>query len=77
MTAAEKKTIEAAIKKLTDEKKYSNKIVTQVVPFTKFYQAEDYHQEYISHNPGNPYVQHVSIPEFEEFKKTFKGNFKQ
>ncbi|MEO6313814.1 MAG: peptide-methionine (S)-S-oxide reductase MsrA [Chitinophagaceae bacterium] len=73
---AEKQVIEKTIKQLTDAKKYSNKIVTQVVPFSKFYPAEDYHQEYIYHNPGNGYVRNVSIPDFMEFKKEFKGSFK-
>lgn len=74
----EKKVIEAEIKRLTDAKVYQNKIVTQVVPFTKFYPAEAYHQEYISLNPGNSYVQNVSIPDYLHFKATFKeANFKQ
>ena len=72
----EKQVILAEINRLTASKKYNSKIVTQVVPFTKFYPAEEYHQEYISNNPGNPYVQNVSIPEFLKFKKEFKGNFK-
>ena len=72
----EKKIIEAEIKRITDEKKYSDKIVTEVKPFAKFYPAEDYHQEYILHHPENPYVQHVSIPDYEKFRKEFKGNFK-
>ncbi|GDX51570.1 peptide methionine sulfoxide reductase MsrA [Bacteroidota bacterium] len=72
----EKQIIEAEIKQLTDSKKYSEKIVTEVVPFQKFYPAEDYHQEYIANHPDNGYVRNVSIPEFEEFKKEFKGNFK-
>ncbi len=76
-TPEEKQIVDAAIKKLTDERKYSAKIVTQVVPFATFYPAEAYHQEYIAHNPDNPYVAHVSIPDFIEFKNTFKGNFKQ
>jgi peptide-methionine (S)-S-oxide reductase len=59
-----------------DEKKYSGKVVTEVKPFTNFYEAEDYHQEYILHHPQNPYVQNVSIPDFERFRKEFKGNFK-
>ncbi|HMG82774.1 MAG TPA: peptide-methionine (S)-S-oxide reductase MsrA [Ferruginibacter sp.] len=72
----EKQIINAEIKKLTDSKKYSAKIATQVMPFTRFYPAEDYHQEYIYYNPNNPYVANVSIPDFLEFKKRFKGNFK-
>jgi len=73
----EKQVIDSTIDKLTGAKVYSDKIVTQVIPFTKFYKAEDYHQEYISHNPENPYVSNVSIPDFQHFKATFKeGNFK-
>jgi len=69
----ERKIIEDEIARLTAAKKYPGKIVTQVTPFTTFYPAEDYHQEYIKNNPGNPYVQHVSIPDFLQFKSTFKG----
>ena len=74
--ANEKAIIDAAIKQITDSKKYKNKIVTEVVAFTKFYPAEDYHQEFILNNPGNSYVRAVSIPEFLKFKEEFKGNFK-
>ncbi len=72
----EKKVIEGEIARLTASKKYSGKIVTQVLPFSTFYPAETYHQEYIKNHPGSPYVRQVSIPEWLEFKKTFKGNFK-
>jgi peptide-methionine (S)-S-oxide reductase len=72
----EKQVIQAEINRINASKKYKNKIVTEVVPFSKFYQAEAYHQEYISNNPGNPYVQNVSIPDYLKFKKEFKGNFK-
>src|SRR5579872_4067338 len=70
----EKKIIEAEIEK--DSKNYQAKIVTQVIPFTVFYPAEDYHQEYIANHPENPYVREVSIPDFARFKEKFKGNFK-
>src|SRR5258708_1323991 len=70
-TEDEKKTIDEEIAR--DSKKYRSKIVTQVLPFTSFYPAESYHQEYIKNHPGNPYVEHVSVPDWLEFKKTFKG----
>lgn len=73
----EKQIIESEIKRLTDLKVYKNKIVTEVVPFKKFYIAEGYHQEYIHNNPDNSYVANVSIPEFLNFKKKFKTNYKQ
>jgi len=75
-TDAEKKIIEAEIKRIDDSRMYSTKVVTEVKPFVAFYPAEDYHQEYIYHNPGNSYVASVSIPEFLKFKREFKGNFK-
>ncbi|MEO6406218.1 MAG: peptide-methionine (S)-S-oxide reductase MsrA [Ferruginibacter sp.] len=72
----EKQIIQDAIKKITDAKQYRNKIVTQVIPLNNFYTAETYHQEYISHNPGNGYVQNVSLPDYYDFRKTYKGKFK-
>lgn len=72
----EKKIIEAEIKRLTDAKVYKRKIVTEVLPFSKFYPAEDYHQEYIYFHPENSYVKNVSVPEYLAFRKEFKGNFK-
>ncbi|HEX9513898.1 MAG TPA: peptide-methionine (S)-S-oxide reductase MsrA [Puia sp.] len=73
---AEKKIIDEEISRLTAARKYSGRIVTEVVPFSAFYPAEDYHQEYIKNHPDNPYVQQVSIRDFVHFKNTFKGNFK-
>lgn len=70
----EKQVLETEIKKV--QGKYKQKIVTEVSPFTQFYTAEDYHQEYIHYHPSNGYVANVSIPDFIEFKKNFKGNFK-
>lgn len=74
--AKEKAVIEAEIKKLTTAKKYAARIVTQVVPFTTFYPAEAYHQEYIYHHPDNSYVKNVSIPDFLKFKNVFKAAYK-
>lgn len=75
-TENEKKIIEAEIKRITDSKMYKNKIVTELKPFVAFYPAEAYHQEYVYYHPTNSYVANVSIPDYLEFKKEFKGNFK-
>ena len=76
-TTEEKNIVEAEIKKINDSKKYSRKVVTEVVPFKKFYNAEAYHQEYAVRNPSQGYVAAVSIPEYVEFRKHFKGPFKK
>jgi peptide-methionine (S)-S-oxide reductase len=74
--ADEKKIIDDEIAKLTASHKFSGKIVTEVQPFKGFYPAEAYHQDYIKNHPDNPYVQNVCVPEYLEFRKTFKGPFK-
>jgi len=71
-TNDEKNIIESEINRLTQQKKYPAKIVTEVKSFTKFYPAEDYHQEYIFHHPNNPYVRNVSIPDYQRFRQDFK-----
>lgn len=72
----EKQIITEEINRLTNAKKYNSKIVTEVMPFKKFYSAEEHHQEYIHNHPNEGYVRNVSIPEFMEFKKEFKANYK-
>jgi peptide-methionine (S)-S-oxide reductase len=53
------------------QKSYSRPIAAQVVPFEKFWEAEDYHQDYIVHNPGVPYVVIESIPRIKRFQKLY------
>ena len=61
--------IDDYIKQMGASGKYKAPIAAQVVPFTKFWVAEDYHQDYIVHNPDAGYVQNVSIPEIRHFQK--------
>ena len=75
-TAKEKEIIEKEIVRINASGKYKNKVATQVVPYTKFYNGEAYHQEYISLHPENSYVQNVNIPDYLRFRKEFKGPFK-
>jgi peptide-methionine (S)-S-oxide reductase len=67
----EKNVVENQMKELAASGKYNKPIATQVMPFTKFWEAEDYHQNYIEHNPNSGYVQNVSIPEIQEFQKQY------
>lgn len=38
------------------------KVAVEVMAFSKFWEGEDYHQDYVPNHPENPYVQHESIP---------------
>ncbi|MBD1426016.1 peptide-methionine (S)-S-oxide reductase MsrA [Sphingobacterium arenae] len=73
----QKKRANFYIKQLDDEGAYSKKIVTEVSPYDKFYEAEDYHQDYYINNMSEPYCQMVIQPKLEKFKKVFKGKLKQ
>ena len=48
----EKKEAENFIKIVNDSKRWKNPVVTTLEPLTKFYPAEDYHQDYLQKNPG-------------------------
>lgn len=45
--------------------------VTELVPATEFYEAEDYHQEYFQNNPNQPYCQFVVAPKVQKFRSKF------
>lgn len=62
---------------LTREKVYDKPIVTQLVPFTNFYKAEDYHQDYYNKNKDAPYCRIVIQPKLEKFEKVFSNRLKK
>lgn len=75
--AAQKQKADYYIQKLNDVKAYKNKIVTEVAPYTVFYKAENYHQDYYANNKNQPYCRFVIQPELEKFRKVFKDKLKK
>lgn len=69
--AEQKGIAESVIKELNETKAYDNPVVTEVSPFTVFYKAEDYHQNYYNQNGNQPYCQFVISPKLDKFKKAF------
>lgn len=69
--AKEKQEIDNYISQLSNSGKFNGPIAAQVVPFTKFWKAEDYHQDYIQHHPDDPYVRHESIPRIKRFQRQY------
>ncbi|MBN2349059.1 MAG: peptide-methionine (S)-S-oxide reductase MsrA [Bacteroidales bacterium] len=61
---------------LEKAKIWDNPIVTEIVPFSKFYKAEDYHQEYYDNNPNQSYCTIVITPKIEKFRKVFSDKLK-
>ena len=67
----EKNIIKNEIDRLLKNKVYK-KITTEVIPFEKFYVAENYHQDYKKKNPNDLYIMKVSAPRINKFKMNFK-----
>jgi len=75
--ATQKQKADYYIGQLNVKKAYKSKIVTEVTPYTKFYKAEDYHQNYYNLNGEQPYCKYVIQPELEKFKEAFKNKLKK
>ena len=69
-TDSEKQIIDTVITKLNSEV-YNGKVATEVMKHTKFYEAEEYHQNFERRNPNQGYVKAVSVPRLNKFKKKF------
>jgi len=73
----QKAVAERVIADLTREEIFKGAIVTEVSPASKFYQAEDYHQEYYARNPNQGYCQFVVAPKVAKFRKHFFEQLKK
>ncbi len=76
-TDEQKHIAERVIAELTDQKLWSDPIVTEVTKFEAFYVAEDYHQEYFANNSAQPYCTMVIAPKVAKFKKQFLDELKK
>ncbi len=65
----EKQRLLAEKSKLAAQADFKHPIVTEIVPFTKFYPAEDYHQGYYDANARQPYCQVVITPKLEKLER--------
>lgn len=62
--------------RLNAENVFDNPIVTEISPYTEFYQAEDYHLNYYNQNPNKTYCVLVVRPKLEKFRKVFESKLK-
>lgn len=75
-TEEEKKKAQEYIKLLKTKNTFS-RVTTTLEPFTKFYKAEEYHQDFEKRNPNHPYVQAISLPRLMRFKKSSPNYLKK
>jgi peptide-methionine (S)-S-oxide reductase len=72
----QKEIAERLIAELNAANIWDKPIVTEVVPLSEFFKAEDYHQEYYRNNPNQGYCQWVVAPKVAKFRKQFVDRLK-
>ena len=75
-TPEQKAVADAFIAQLTADKVFGRPVVTEVVPMTNYWPAEEYHQDFFEKNPYQGYCMAVAAPKVEKFRKTFKDRVK-
>jgi len=63
--------VKEVIAELEREKVYDDPIVTEVAPYSVFYPAEGYHQDYFNKNPAQPYCSAIVAPKVSKVRKTY------
>jgi len=72
----EKQVAEAYIRQLNAAGVFAGPIATTLEPLTKFFEAEEYHQDYAVRNPGQPYIEAVAMPKVEKLREYFGDQLK-
>ncbi len=67
----QRRVAEEVIREVTEQRLYDHPIVTKIEPFTVFYPAEDYHQQYFANHPDAPYCAVVIAPKVAKFRKKY------
>ncbi len=73
----QKRLAEEYKKKLNESGAYDKPVVTEISPYTDFYKAEDYHQNYFNENGDVPYCRFVVQPKVDKFKKIFEQKLRK
>ena len=76
-TPEQKATAEQTIKDFDAAGLWGDPIITEVTPFTAFYPAEDYHQDYFNKNPWAGYCRAVVAPKVAKFRKEFAAKLRK
>jgi peptide-methionine (S)-S-oxide reductase len=74
--ASQKQVAQAYIKQLNGAHVFKKAIATQLSPLSKFYAAEDYHQNFLARNPNYPYIVMFDMPKIKALQKQFPELYK-
>jgi peptide-methionine (S)-S-oxide reductase len=72
----QKRVAESYIRQLNDEHVFHDPIVTTLEPLDTFYVAEEYHQDYATRNPNQPYIVYVAQPKVDKLRENFADRLK-
>ncbi len=64
------------IAQLDQDHAFSAKVVTTIEPGKTFYRAEDYHQDYLTRHPAQPYIVQNDLPKIANLKRLFPGLYR-
>jgi len=73
---AQRRTAEEVIEELNGEGIWDSPLVTQILPFEAFYEAEEYHVDYYERNRGQPYCRLVIDPKILKLTERFRDKLK-
>ena len=75
-TPDQQRIAQAYIQQLDQARVFSHPIVTQIAAFKAFYRAEDYHQNYASNHPDNPYIATFDLPKVKHLQQQFPSLYR-
>ena len=73
----QRRVAESYVKQLSEAKVFDRPIVTTLEPLQQFFEAEEYHQNFVARNPAQPYVAAVALPKMKKLEKAFAGRLKK
>lgn len=73
---AQQQQAQAYLQQLQQSGEFRKAVVTEISPLTKFWPAENYHQDYYRLHPNDPYIVAVSKPKVEKFEKEYRKYLK-
>lgn len=75
-TPDQQRIAQAYVDQLTQAKVFSRPIVTEITPAANFYRAENYHQNYATLHPDNPYIARFDLPKVKNLQQEFPNLYK-